>query len=407
MINEISTRFSTYIVGGAVRDEVMGRTPADIDYCVVATQDEFEREFPQLPRVGRSFPVYLNPRCGSEIALTRREISLGDRYQEFDCISGVSLIEDLSRRDSTCNSMAKCLKTGAIIDPFGGQLDIDRKVMRSINPRAFAEDALRILRVCRQAAQFKFDIDPNTENLMRLSASRLKSIPAERVVKELEKAYATCSTPASMFHLLNTVDGLSVLFPELFAALDVPAGPIAHHPEGSLYNHLTNSFNAAKENNYSFSVAIAALCHDFGKLSTPTDVLPSHIDHEVRTTHLEQFMSRMRFDGYTSRLSSSVHKRHMYLHVLERIAKPSKIIRFMMDIRKDTRKDFFAACNCDSPITQEQCRIINAADRATQIKIVLPEHISDTDSITTFVEQERIREYVRLINATSVTSNGN
>ncbi len=319
MIEQIAQYFGVYKVGGCVRDELLQIPHSDIDYCVEATLHDFETKFPELQRVGRNFPVYLLPECGSEIALTRTETSNGHSYQDFDYISGVSIEEDLSRRDATCNSIAKCIKTGKLIDPFNGVNDIKNKIIRTINSKAFIDDPLRILRLCRQSVQFGFEIEPHTKQLMKESAFRLVHIPSERVVSELKKMYEKCDTPSSFFRLLYELDALRVHFPELEQSVHVPAGPEKYHPEGSTFNHILNSFDYAKTKGYSFSVAIAALCHDFGKLSTPKEEYPSHIGHDKNTSHLDNFLSRMTFDVYTQKLCKLVHLYHMRIYDIEKI----------------------------------------------------------------------------------------
>jgi tRNA nucleotidyltransferase (CCA-adding enzyme) len=394
MIEQITKHFQVYKVGGCVRDELLNISHADIDYCVVASREQFESLFPQLECVGRCFPVYLNPSCGSEIALSRSEISTGHTYQDFECVSGVSIEEDLSRRDATMNSIAKCVSTGTLIDPFNGIQDIQNKIVRTINKDAFIEDPLRILRLCRQAVQFGFDIEPHTKQLMKESVHRLIHIPSERVVAELQKMYIKCEVPSTFFRLLYELDALRFFFIELKKCVHVPAGPEKYHPEGSTFNHIMNSFDSAKANGYSFSVAIAALSHDFGKLSTDPTEYPSHINHENRLEHLENFLERLKFDSYTQKLSRVVHKNHMKVHILEKIKKPVKLIRFIRSIRKEFRDDFIKACNCDSPLSATQLEIYSNIRKAVDTTVELPSDIKGTEAIQNYVENFYTKKYL-------------
>lgn len=386
MLNEIAKVFDVYKVGGCVRDKLLGFEPHDIDYCVVATEVKFELLFPSLKRVGNSFPVYLNPKCGSEIALTRHEHNVGNKYQDFEYRSGVSIEEDLLRRDFTINSIAEYCATGIIIDPFNGADDIENGVIRCVNEKAFAEDPLRILRGLRFACRFNFVINDFTLGLMTLEVDKLRHIKPERIELELRKVYEQSANPSKFFYLLHSIGGLTHFFPEFIKAATIPAGPQEHHPEGSVLNHLMISFDNAKLSNCSFEVAISALLHDLGKIATPAEILPKHIGHEDKIEVLERFLARHRFSSNLKKLAKLVFVNHMRFHVIEKL-KPGKVIKFVKSIPKHLRCDFIAVCNCDSLLTEDMLKIFDNGCRAIDSAVIeIPEHLNGCC--------EYIKEYV-------------
>jgi tRNA nucleotidyltransferase (CCA-adding enzyme) len=213
-----------YRVGGSVRDELLGRAVADRDYVVVGATPESMRALGFKP-VGRDFPVFLHPRTHEEYALARteRKSGRGHRGFSFHAAPGVTLEEDLARRDLTINAMARA-DDGTLIDPFGGERDLQAKVLRHVGP-AFVEDPLRVLRVARFAARFGFAVAPETEALMRAIAAggELGTLSAERIWRELSKALME-ATPSRFFLALQRCGALEQLFPELEAVFAVPAG---------------------------------------------------------------------------------------------------------------------------------------------------------------------------------------
>jgi tRNA nucleotidyltransferase (CCA-adding enzyme) len=369
LINQISEKFRVAIVGGAVRDFLMGETPKDIDYVVQASVEEFEQAFPGLEKVGNSFPVYLNPIDKSEIALTRTEVCVGSSYQDFECVAGVTIEEDLARRDFTCNSIAIHFKTQEYIDPFNGRNDIHNKILRSVNPAAFIDDPLRILRGFRFAARFGFTVHPDTVKLMLDNIHRLKDITMERIELELHKTYDQSEAPSVFFNYMKSLEGLAIHFQELDKATTMLAGKPEFHPEGSVFNHLMESFDSAKKNGYSYDVAIAALVHDLGKIESPNP--PSHIMHECHIEVLDAFFERHRFSTHIMELSKVVFKHHMKIHYLSAM-KDIKKIRFVRRIPRYLREEYIQACNCDNKLTKEQLdiftKICYSIDTATKGK---------------------------------------
>ena len=274
---------SAYLVGGAVRDALMGRSVNDRDYVVCGlTSDKFISAFPDAFRVGRSFPVFLQDvggvRC--EIAFARREIKKGSGYKGFEvfCSPEITIEEDLFRRDSTVNSMARDSE-GRLIDPYSGARDIAARVIRATSEHFF-EDPLRALRAARQAAQFEFSIEPRTLSMMALCAEELREEPAERKFSELAKAISA-RRPSLYFRNLRAADLLENEFPWIFRLIGKTQPP-EYHPEGDAFEHTMMVLDAAAAMTERQEVRFAALMHDIGKGGTPEDELPHHYGHEKR-----------------------------------------------------------------------------------------------------------------------------
>lgn len=211
-----------YIVGGWVRDRLMGRAPSDRDYVLAGVaEDAFTALFPEARRVGSSFPVYLVEIDGEkrEVAFARQERKTGTGYKGFASVSdpSVTIEEDLGRRDLTINSMAVSLPGEEIIDLFGGQADISGRTLRAVSDR-FTEDPVRALRAARQAAQLEFNIDQPTVALMRACADELENEPKERLFAELEKAIAS-PRPSVFFRCLREAGLLGITFPVIFSLI--------------------------------------------------------------------------------------------------------------------------------------------------------------------------------------------
>ena len=280
-----STRdLDCYIVGGAVRDRLLGRPVSDRDWVVVGATPEamLERGFRQ---VGADFPVFLHPESGEEYALARTERKQGRGYHGFavHAAPDVTLEQDLERRDLTINAMAMN-EDGRLVDPFGGKDDLTARRLRHVGP-AFIEDPLRVLRVARFAAQLAehgFTLAEETRTLMRRMSENgeLADLTAERVWTETAKALSTAQ-PARYFEVLREVGALAAVFPEVDALFGVPQ-PAEYHPEVDSGIHTLLVLAAAAELSDSVAVRFAAVCHDLGKALTPRAEWPSHIGHEER-----------------------------------------------------------------------------------------------------------------------------
>lgn len=389
-----------YIVGGAVRDELMGIKPSDIDYAIEATEEEFSKVFPDALKVGNSFPVFLIN--GHEVALTRKEKSTGPGYTEF-AYEPASLTEDLGRRDFTINSIAKSYLTGELIDPYGGVEDIKNKVIRSINPYAFTEDPLRIYRAARFAARFWMGYDESVYEQAAKAIDFISTVNAERVEKELYKVYQQCSKPAIFFEMLKEIhpDVLKVHFAPLDALCHVTAGPAQHHYGKTAFAHTMDAINRCAQAGYDFPVFVSVLCHDFGKATTPPEILPSHYDHEDRSLEIAtEWLKEHRFDKRTQDLVKCVTEKHMKVHKFTEM-RSGKLMRFYRGIRGNMRQNYLQACHCDHPFTKEQGRVIEALEDADKYTIVgeIPEHIikQGTPSVVEWVNQRYTSTFMRLI----------
>ena len=273
---------AVYLVGGAVRDEILGVPHKERDWVVVGgTPDELlNRNFRQ---VGASFPVFLHPETGEEYALARTERKQGHGYHGFavDFHPGVTLEEDLSRRDLTINAMARD-EDGQLIDPFGGQRDLEQRVLRHVSP-AFGEDPLRVLRVARFAARFAefgFQVHGSTMELMRemVASGELEHLVPERVWAEFADAMSS-SQPDVFIRVLRECGALAVLLPEVDCLFGVPQ-PEKYHPEIDTGIHVLMTMNLAARLGGPAEVVFALLLHDLGKGLTSPDLLPSHVGHE-------------------------------------------------------------------------------------------------------------------------------
>ena len=275
-----------FIVGGAVRDELLGRPNDDRDYVVVgATPEDLLKQ--GFRPVGKDFPVFLHPQTQEEYALARTERKSGRGYHgfTFHTAPDVTLEEDLARRDLTINAMAKA-PDGTLIDPFHGQRDLSANILRHVGP-AFAEDPVRILRIARFAARFNdFTVAPETLMLMRdmVASGEVDHLVAERVWQELAKGLME-ARPSRMFEVLRDCGALARLLPELDALFGVPQRA-DYHPEIDTGIHTMMVVDQSAIRGFTLPVRFAALTHDLGKGTTPADILPRHIGHEERSARL-------------------------------------------------------------------------------------------------------------------------
>ncbi|MGL5739408.1 MAG: multifunctional CCA addition/repair protein [Plesiomonas shigelloides] len=307
----------TYLVGGAVRDQLLGLNATEHDWVVVgATPEQLLAQGYQ--QVGRDFPVFLHPRTHEEYALARTERKQGQGYTGFVCHAApdVTLEQDLLRRDLTINAIAQA-EDGSLTDPYGGQQDLRDRWLRHVSP-AFSEDPLRVLRVARFAARFAhlgFRVAPETLALMQqISASgELTHLTAERVWKETEKALNS-ATPDVYFAVLRACGALTVLFPELDNLFGVPA-PEKWHPEIDSGIHTLMALQQAAQRAYGPEVRFAVLCHDFGKALTPPQFWPSHHGHgEKGVPLIREFCRRLKVPASHQEAAILVAQTHGNLH---------------------------------------------------------------------------------------------
>ncbi|QRM18156.1 multifunctional CCA addition/repair protein [Dechloromonas sp. TW-R-39-2] len=304
-----------YIVGGAVRDELLGRANADRDYVVVGATPETMQAHGFRP-VGKDFPVFLHPKTQEEYALARTERKSGHGYHgfTFHAAADVTLEEDLARRDLTINAMAKG-DDGQLVDPFHGQRDLAAKILRHVGP-AFAEDPVRILRIARFAARFSdFSVAPETMALMRqmVDCGEVDHLVAERVWQEVAKGLME-DKPSRMFEVLRECGALLRLMPELDKLFGVPQRP-DYHPEVDTGIHTLMVIDQSARRGFGLAVRYAALTHDLGKGETPADILPRHIGHEERSVRLaEQMGSRLKVPNDCRDLAFLMARYHGNVH---------------------------------------------------------------------------------------------
>ena len=341
-----------YLVGGAVRDELLGLSVTEKDYVVVGAEPQVLIDA-GYQQVGRDFPVFLHPKTKEEYALARIERKQGQGYTGFACYAApdVTLEQDLLRRDLTINAIAKD-NQGNITDPYGGCSDLQQKVLRHVSP-AFSEDPLRVLRVARFAARFHhlgFHIAPETFELMRqLSRSgELQQLTPERVWKEIEKVLKG-SSPQIFFEVLHDCEALSELLPEVEALYGVPARP-DWHPEVDTGIHVMMALQEASQRSTDIAVRFATLCHDLGKALTPPDVLPSHHGHGERgLPEILKLCQRLKVPNECRDLALLVSELHSQIHTALQL-RPASLLKLFdrLDVwRKPQRLQQLLLC-CQS-----------------------------------------------------------
>lgn len=271
-----------YCVGGAVRDELLGRVVKDHDYVVVGATPEQMTALGYRP-VGKDFPVFLHPKTQEEYALARTERKTAKGYKGFQVYAApeVTLEQDLARRDLTINAIARDSE-GALIDPYRGVDDLRARILRHVGP-AFVEDPVRILRLARFAARFAdFTVAAETQALMRemVENGEVDALIPERVWQELAKGLME-TRPSRMFEVLRQCGALKKILPEVDRLFGVPQPP-QHHPEVDTGVHVMLVVDYAAAQNFGLPVRFAALMHDLGKGTTPAEMLPRHIGHEQR-----------------------------------------------------------------------------------------------------------------------------
>ena len=343
-----------YLVGGAVRDHLLGHPYHEKDYVVVGATPEQLLAQGYQP-VGKDFPVFLHPETKEEYALARTERKSGRGYHGFEFYTdpSVSLEDDLIRRDLTINAMAMD-NEGNIYDPYAGQQDLEQRILRHVSD-AFVEDPLRVLRIARFAARYKslgFSVAEETLTLMKqlVESGELNALIQERVWKETSRALMEDHAD-EYFTVLRTCGALKVLFPELDALYGIPQRP-EYHPEIDSGIHTMMSLQQACKANYSLDVRFAVLVHDLGKALTPADELPRHIMHEERGVKpVTEICDRLKVPTNTKQLAIAVCKEHLKCHQALSL-KPGTLWRLLqrLDVlrRPERVEAFIQACECDS-----------------------------------------------------------
>lgn len=342
------------LVGGAVRDQLLNITIKDRDWVVIgATEKQMLDNGFQA--VGKDFPVYLHPETKEEYALARTERKQAKGYHGFSFNSAetVTLEQDLLRRDLTINAMAQD-DEGKIYDYYGGQEDIKNKKLRHVSG-AFAEDPVRILRVARFAARYAnlgFSVATTTLNLMKqmVTSGEVDALVAERVWQETEKALAEAN-PEVFFEVLRDCGALAVLFPDIDRLFGVPQ-PAKWHPEIDTGIHTMMVLQQACRLSDDTTVRFAALTHDLGKGTTPTDILPSHHGHEERGYYLViSFCKQYRIPKRFTQLAKLTARYHTHIHKAFELRSTTllKVLEACDAFRKPDRFDaLLTACKADT-----------------------------------------------------------
>jgi tRNA nucleotidyltransferase (CCA-adding enzyme) len=343
-----------YLVGGAVRDRLLGREVSERDWVVVgATPGELERA--GFIPVGRDFPVFLHPKTKEEHALARLERKVAPGYRGFttEFSPDVKLEDDLRRRDLTINAMAQD-GAGNIIDPYGGQRDLEARLLRHVSD-AFAEDPVRILRVARFAARYAplgFQIAGETLALMRqmVAEGEANALVSERVWTETEKALGE-PCPDVFISALRDCGALKVVYPEIDALFGVPQ-PEKWHPEIDTGIHQLMALREAVKLGGGVAVRFAVLMHDLGKGMTPADKLPSHPGHEDAGVALvEQLAARLRVPNHLRELAVMTARYHTHVHRASELRADTvlKTLEGCDALRRPERfQDFLLACESDA-----------------------------------------------------------
>ncbi|BAL26611.1 multifunctional CCA addition/repair protein [Azoarcus sp. KH32C] len=318
-----------YIVGGAVRDRLLGLPVQDRDWVVVgATADQMLAQ--GFRPVGKDFPVFLHPHTNEEYALARTERKSGRGYHGFTMHASpeVTLEEDLMRRDLTINAIAED-EAGNLIDPYGGRDDLEQRIFRHVSP-AFAEDPVRILRVARFAARFTdFTLAPETLALMRrmVADGEVDHLVPERVWQELARGLMEAK-PSRMLRMLHECGALARILPELDRLFGVPQ-PKEYHPEVDTGEHMMLVMDHAAATQQPLAVRWACLMHELGKGDTPADVLPHHYGHEARSEeHARRVSERLRAPSDCRDLAVIFAREHGILHQVEKL-RPETIVKVL------------------------------------------------------------------------------
>jgi tRNA nucleotidyltransferase (CCA-adding enzyme) len=395
----------SYLVGGAVRDELLNLPVVDRDWVVVGSTPE-EMLSAGFKSVGKDFPVFLHPKSHEEYALARVERKTGPGYGgfEFNTDSTVTLEEDLSRRDLTINAMAR-RDTGEIVDPFNGQLDIESRLLRHVS-QAFTEDPVRVLRISRFMARFShldFSVAKDTVVLMQtmVDNGEVDNLVAERVWQEMQGAL-TAHRPRAFFETLRQCSALASILPEVNALFGVPQ-PEKWHPEIDTGLHTMMVLEQCATLSEDVDVRFAGLCHDLGKATTPGDILPAHSGHEQRgATITKTLCHRLRVPRKTTELAVLSARYHTHCHRVRDLNAGSlaKLLQSLDVIRKPQRfEQFLLVCIADARgrlgfenTLYPQADILrNAAQAFREIDVAaIALQIADKSTIADVVTQTRV-----------------
>ncbi len=343
-----------YLVGGAVRDQLLGLPVKERDWVVVGSDSATLLNL-GYRQVGRGFPVFLHPDTQEEYALARTEKKLSSGYYGFTCDanSKVTLEEDLARRDLTINAIAMS-DNGTLIDPYHGQRDLEQKLLRHVSP-AFVEDPVRVLRVARFMARFQhlgFQVAPETRMLMQrmVATGELAHLVAERVWQEWQRSLQE-TTPNAFITTLRACDALRVVLPEINQLFGVP-NPRMYHPEVDSGIHSLMTLDTATHLSTDPIVRFASLTHDLGKACTPMAIWPKQRDHEnLGVAVIEQLSERLAIPKRYQKLATLAAQWHVSIHRVGRLT-PEEIVDIFMRTQAFQDEQLFEqlllVCEADS-----------------------------------------------------------
>ncbi|MBQ8481591.1 MAG: HD domain-containing protein [Alphaproteobacteria bacterium] len=339
-----------YLVGGAVRDMVLNKTPHDKDYVVFgATRKEMLKA--GFLQVGKHFPVFLHPVTQNEYALARKEEKIGDKHTDFRFVftPDITPEEDVVRRDFTCNALLFDEEKNELIDLVGGINDIKNKILKHINSEHFIEDPLRVLRMCRFAAKLNFTIAPETMNLARkmVNDGMLTHLTPERIWGEMTAALNE-SNFALFILSMRDCGALEALLPEISRLWKIPERT-DYHPEGNSGAHTILTLKQAE--NLSARIKFALLLHDIGKTLTPSDILPSHHGHDKKASPLiKNICRRLKIPNDYRDFALMAAAQHMQIRNVTDMKK-RRLLTMLFDIcglkRRQDLADYIKLCRCD------------------------------------------------------------
>ncbi len=391
-----------YQVGGAVRDKLLQKKPNDCDYVVIgATVAEMQQQ--GYIQVGKGFPVFLHPATKEEYALARKEIKTGDKHTDFKFVftPDITLKEDLERRDFTCNAIAYDEESGEYYDYFNGREDIKNKVLRMVNEQHFSEDPLRVLRLCRFAAQLDFKVDSHTLEVCKkmVAAGMLNYLPWERVWAEVLKAMRS-SAFYKFIELARQIGALKFILPEVDILWQVPE-KVKYHPEGNTGGHVLSALQAAK--NESALVKFGILLHDVGKALTPKEELPSHKNHEMRGAEpVYQACNRLKAPNRFRLFANMARAQHMKFHRIPemRVGSLYNLACAMIIGHTNYVNEYIAVCRADlMSSTHTEADLITFEQSAQKLRnaceIILSAKAADMPHFTELPRDESFKERLR------------
>lgn len=321
-----------YLVGGAIRDELLGKEVYDKDYCIIGiSKEKFIKLFPKAKILGKSFEVFEMGHM--QFALARKETKKGKGHKEFqiETREEITIQEDLERRDITINAIAKNVLTGEIIDPFNGIKDIQNKKICKVS-EAFVEDPLRVYRVARIAAQTEFEVEQETLKQMENLKPELLTLSKERIFVEFKKALET-KKPSIFFNVLRSANVLDVHFKEIYDLIGA-LQPEKYHPEGDSYNHTMIVVDKSTQLTNDTTIRFACLVHDLGKGITPKEMYPHHHGHDEKGVKLvENLGNRINVPNIWKSYGKVASKEHMKGGIFYKMT-PAKKVQFIEKVAK-------------------------------------------------------------------------